>query len=339
MSRASGVAKVAGVAVGAAGALAGVGYFGQRLLAQRLRKQPDHDAARALAAPIYVEHRLDSFDAGSIYVVEKGEGPPIVLSHGVTNSIREWFFQLESLPRAGYRTIAFDHRGHGQSKVGTAGHSLDTLANDMRTVVEGLDLRGAVLVGHSMGGVAVQAFVTRYPEIAAERVAGIVLLSTLAKTPFGSHSTRTKGRIEQLTNHTPDMSWMWAAPNLGLLVARVGFGRDPQPSAVELVRQMMMECPPATRLESPRALIGLDLTEQLRKIDLPTLVIVGTADVLTPPAQAKLITRLIPGARLELFPGGGHMLMLERTAELDRLILEFARDVGAHAQHAGDIVR
>ncbi len=339
MSRASGVAKVAGVAVGAAGALAGVGYFGQRLLAQRLRRQPDRDAARALEAPTYVDHRLDSFDAGSIYVVEKGEGPPIVLSHGVTNSIREWFFQLESLPRAGYRTIAFDHRGHGQSKVGTAGHSLDTLANDMRTVVEGLDLRGAVLVGHSMGGVAVQAFVTRYPEIAAERVAGIVLLSTLAKTPFGSHSTRTKRRIEQITNHTPDMSWMWASPNLGLLIARVGFGRDPQPSAVELVRQMMLECPPETRLESPRALIGLDLTEQLPKIDLPTLVIVGTGDVLTPPAQAKLITRLIPGARLEVFPGGGHMLMLERTAELDRLLVEFARRVGAPAEHAGDLAR
>ena len=331
MSRASGVAKVAGVAIGATGALAGVGYFGQRLLARRLRNQPDYDAARALEAPVYIDHRLDSFDAGSIYVVEKGAGPPIVLSHGVTNSIREWFFQLESLPREGFRTIAFDHRGHGQSKVGTAGHSLDALAHDMRSVVEGLDLHDAVLVGHSMGGVAVQAFVTRYPEIAAARVAGIVLLSTLAKTPFGSHSTRTKRRIEQITNHTPDMSWMWSSPNLGLLVARVGFGRDPQPSHVELVRQMMMECPPATRLESPRALIGLDLTEELPKIDIPTLVIVGTADVLTPPAQAKLIARLIPGARLEVFPGGGHMLMLERTAELDRLIVEFARGVGAPA--------
>ena len=93
----------------------------------------------------------------------------------------------------------------------------------MRTVVEGLDLRDAVLVGHSMGGVAVQAFVTHFPEIAAERVAGIVLLSTLAKTPFGSHSTRTKKRIEQITNHAPDMSWVWGSPNFGLLVARLGF--------------------------------------------------------------------------------------------------------------------
>jgi pimeloyl-ACP methyl ester carboxylesterase len=339
VSRAQQVTKAAGAAVGVAGALAGAGYFAPRLLASRLRNKPDHDAARALAAPVYVDHRLDSFDGGSIYVVERGVGPPIVLSHGVTNSIREWFHQLEALPAAGFRTIAFDHRGHGQSKVGTAGHSLQTLANDVRSVVEGLDLRGAVLVGHSMGGVAVQAFVTQFPEIAAERVAGIVLLSTLATTPLGSHSTRTKRRIEQITNHAPDMSWVWSSPNLGLVIARIGFGRDPHPSHVELVRQMMMECPPATRLESPRALIGLDLTGALPHVALPTLVIVGTADVLTPPAQAKLIARLIPGARLEVFPGGGHMLMLERAAELDRLIIDFARGVETPAARAADIAR
>ena len=288
-----------------------------------------------------MDRRLDAFDGGSIYVVESGEGNPIVLSHGVTNSTREWFHQLESLPRAGFRTIAFDHRGHGQSKVGTAGHSLDTLANDMRTVVEGLDLHDAVLVGHSMGGVAVQAFVTRFPEIVAERVAGIVLLSTLAKTPFGSHSTRTKRRIEQITNHAPDMSWMWSSRNLGLVVARFGFGRDPRPSHLELVRQMMMECPPETRLEAPRALVGLDLTAELPTVRVPTMVVVGTSDILTPPAQARLIARLIPGARLEVFPGGGHMLMLERTAELDRLIIDFAHEVAATepARQASDVAR
>ena len=79
-------------------ALAGAGYAGQRVLASRLRHRPDGDAARALDAPVYVDRRLDAFDGGSIYLVETGEGPPIVLSHGVTNSIRSWFHQLESLP-------------------------------------------------------------------------------------------------------------------------------------------------------------------------------------------------------------------------------------------------
>jgi pimeloyl-ACP methyl ester carboxylesterase len=323
----SGVAKVAATTVGVAGAVAGAAYGAERVLARRVRSRPDGDAARALEAPVYIDRRLEAFDGGSIYVVENGEGPPIVLSHGVTNSIRTWVHQLETLPRAGFRTIAYDHRGHGQSRLGSAGHSVENLALDLKTVIEAYDLTGAVLVGHSMGGVAVEAFVTRYPDIAEQRVAGIVLLSTLATTPLGSSPTRTKRRIEQLTNRAPDMGWLWSSPNLGLLAARIGFGREPQPSHVELVRQMLAACPPETRLDAPRALIGLDLTHDLPHVRRPTLVIVGTADILTPPAQARLIAGLVPDARLEVFPGGGHMLMLERSDEIDRLIIEFAREV------------
>ena len=331
MSRIGTIGKVAGIATGAVAGLAGAGYAGQRLVAARLRRNPDGDAVRALEAPVYIDRRLPAFDGGSIYVVEEGAGPPIVFSHGVTNSIRSWFHQLEEFPRAGFRAIAYDHRGHGKSALGTAGHSLENLALDLKTVIEELDLRGAVLVGHSMGGVAVQGLVTQFPEFAAERVTGIVLLSTLAKTPLGSHSTRTKRRIEQITNHAPDMSWLWSSPNLGFLLARVGFGSNPQPSHVELVRQMLNECPPETRLDAPRALIGLDLTDDLPAVRIPTLVVVGTSDVLTPPAQARLIARLIPGARLEVFPGGGHMLMLERAEALDQMIIDFAHEVGAGA--------
>jgi 3-oxoadipate enol-lactonase len=97
---------------------------------------------------------------------------------------------------------------------------------------------------------------------------------------------------------------------------------------------MLNECPPETRLNAPRALIGLDLTDELPAVKIPTLVVVGTGDLLTPPAQARLIARLIPGARLEILAGGGHMLMLERAAELDRMIIEFAHEVGA-----GDVER
>jgi len=327
LSRVSSAAKLAGAAVGVAGAVAGVAYGGQRLLASRLRAQPDGDAARALEAPIYIDRRIAAFDGGSIYLVENGEGTPVVLSHGVTNSIRSWYYQLESLPRAGFRTIAYDHRGHGHSVLGRAGHSVENIASDMRTVLETLDLHDVVLVGHSMGGGAVQQFVTQFRDVAAERVAGIVLLSTFATTPLGSHSTRTKRRIERLTNHAPDMSWMWSSPNFGLLMARLGFGRDPQPSHVELVRQMLAECSSQTRLEAPRALIGFDLTAELPSVTIPALVVVGTADLLTPPAQARELVRLLPNARLEVFPGGGHMLMLERADELDRLIVEFAHEV------------
>ena len=327
------VARRVGIAAGTLGGVAGLAYGLQRLAATRMRRAPDGDARRALDAPGYLDHRLETHDRGTIYVVERGDelDPPIVLSHGVTLSVRTWFHQLEELPKEGFRTIAFDHRGHGRSVLGQEGHSLENLGRDVKTVLEGLDLHGAVLVGHSMGGVAVQSFVTRFPEVAAERVAGIVLLSTLAYTPFGSRSTRTKARLERISKRAPDAQLLWDAPNLGFLAARVGFGKNPHPSHVELVRTMMSECPPETRRDAPRVLVGLDLTRELPNVRIPTLVVGGTADVLTPSFEARRIAGLIPGARLELLRGGGHMLMLERTDELDRLIVDFAREVRAQA--------
>jgi pimeloyl-ACP methyl ester carboxylesterase len=322
-------AKRVGAVVGAVGTATGLAYGTTRLLAGRVRRAPDGDAPRALDSPAYVDHRIETHDRGTIYVVERGEelDPPIVLSHGVTLSVRTWFHQLEDLPKEGFRTIAFDHRGHGQSVLGEEGHSLENLGRDLKTLLERLDLRDAVLVGHSLGGVAVQSFVTQFPDIAAERVAGIVLLSTLAYTPLGSRSTRTKASIQRVLKRSPDAQWLWNAPNLGFLAARVGFGKEPHPSHVELVRKMMAECPPETRRDAPRVLVGLDLTHELPHVRVPTLVIGGTNDVLTPPSESRRMARLIPGARLELMPGGGHMLMLERTQELDRLIVEFARSV------------
>jgi non-heme chloroperoxidase len=317
--------------LGAAAGVAVTGWAAQRIAAGRARRRPDADARRALDVPIYVDHRLDSHDRGTIYVVETGEAsdPPIVLSHGVTLSVRTWFHQLELLPKDGFRAVAYDHRGHGDSVLGDAGHSLDALAEDVRTVLLWLDLRDAILVGHSMGGVAVQSFVLQYPELARERVRGIVLLSTLAKSPFGSRSTQMKSRLERVFNRVPDSSLLWQRKNLGFLAARVGFGRDPHPSHVELVRRMMLACEPTTRRDAPRVLVGLDLTDKLPTIDLPALIVGGTADVLTPPAYAEELARLIPRARMELLEGGGHMLMLEQAEELERLIVDFAREVGA----------
>ncbi len=329
-------ARRLGIAAAAVGGVAAAVYGTERIVAARLRRAPDDDARRVLEAPMYIDHQLDTHDRGTIYVVENGEidAPPIVLSHGVTLSVRTWYYQLEDLPKDGFRAVAFDHRGHGRSVLGEEGHTLENLGRDFKAVLEGLDLRNAVLVGHSMGGVAVQSFVTQFPDVAAERVAGIVLLSTLAYTPLGSRPTRTKARIEQLTKRTPDTTWLWARPDLGFLLARVGFGKQPRPSHVELVRRMMLECPHETRRDAPRVLVGLDLTPALPDVEIPTLVIGGTADLLTPPFEARRMANLIPGAQLQLLDGGGHMLMLERREELHRLIADFAREVQEPARRS-----
>ena len=325
-SRRSGGRLARGGAV--AGGVAAGAYGAQRLAARRLRHRPDPHTDVQREPAVDVVHDLTSHDGGSIHVVERGGGTPIVFSHGLTLSARTWVRQFEALPGEGFRVIAFDHRGHGESVAGATGHSIENLARDLCSVLEGLDLHDAVIVGHSMGGVAAQAFALRYPLVVADRVDGMVLLSTIASTPLADpRAAWLKGVVRRLTGLIPDASPIWRARNLGLLLARVGFGRDAKPSDVEMVRQMMLACPAETRREAPRAMLGVDLTAELPKIRVPTLVIAGAADVITPPWEARRIASLIAGARCELFEGGGHMLMLEQPARLNGLIAEFARRV------------
>ena len=128
-----------------------------------------------------------------------------------------------------------------------------------------------------------------------------------------------------MVNVGPDVGTFMRQRNLGLLLARIGFGDDPHPSHVEATREMLAACGKTTTREAVSALLHLDLTEGLPELQVPTLVVVGTADALTPPRDARRIAELVPGARLVEYPGGGHMLMYERTDEVDALIMDFAR--------------
>jgi pimeloyl-ACP methyl ester carboxylesterase len=318
--------KAAGVAGGLLGAAVGTAVAAERVAARRLRSAPDPDADRELLLEFDRFWRLPSHDGGETYVVERGDGPVILLSHGVTLSIRTWAKQFHTLVDAGYRVVAFDHRGHGESKVGGSGHAVENLAADVRTVLEGLDLHDVVIVGHSMGGIATQSFCIHHPDIARERVAGIVLLSSLARSPLAGRPG-IAGASVWMADHLPDGAAALRARNLGLVLARLGFGRDPAPSHVEATRQMIVATSPETRRDAVAALAGLDLTDRLGEIDVPTLIVCGTSDLITPIAESRRMARRIPGAELLEVPGGGHMLMFERTAVVDAAIVEFAKRV------------
>lgn len=325
--------KTVGVAAGVAAGIAGSAYVAQRAALAAIRRRPDPDAGTLGELEFDDVRRLPSHDGGTVYTVRRGGGPPMVLSHGVTITSRVWVKQFRSLPDQGVQAIAFDHRGHGGSAVGESGYSVDNLAADMRTVIEGLDLRDVVLVGHSMGGVAVQAFALRHPDVLHDRVRGLVLVSTLAKTSV-STSRQLRCLAERVTGSF-DLRTVMNRPNLGSMFARIGFGREPVASQVELNRQMLAGCDSATARAATTALLGLDLTGELPQLDIPTLVLGGTADVITPPSEARRLAELIPGARLHLFEGAGHMLMLERSDEFDALLLDFARDLGVLPATAG----
>ena len=227
----------------------------------RLRNDPT-TTLRALDAPSTSITGLDSFDGGSIYVVEQGDGPPIVLSHGVTNSIRDVVLpaRVAAAGRVPHDRVRPPRSRRVEGRRPRVTRSRPW-RDDMRSVVEGLDLRDAVLVGHSMGGVAVQAFVTQYPgDRGRARGGHRVALDAgahAARVAFDPHEAAHRADHESRARHELDVVVAEPRPRSS---PALGFGRDPQPSHVELVRQMMTECPPETRLESPRALIGLDLT-------------------------------------------------------------------------------
>lgn len=319
-----GVAALASAGFAAAGA--GIWAL-ERNVVKRLRRGEDPDQGADFA--IHEDERLVARtpDGAELAVYARGhhDAPTIVFVHGWTLAARVWTKQFADLPDRGFRVVAYDQRGHGASTSGHEGFSDETLGLDLATVLESLDLRDVVVVGHSMGGLAVQAFCSWHPEVAAERVRGVVLLSTLARTmigdPFG-------GLIEQVAARVPDMTWVMARPDLGFLLSRAGFGRDALPSHIEFTRRLTTECATTTRRDAGRMLLDIDLTERLADIDLPALVVVGSADLLTPVKGAELIHEGLPKSRLEIVEGAGHMIMLERPREFEEMIAEFAAEVG-----------
>lgn len=318
------------VAAGAAVA----GYALERAVSGRVRRRPD-PAASDDFSPLddAVHHILDTDDGGRLHVVERGSGPPLVLLHGVTLSALTWHYQLVDLADR-FRVVAIDHRGHGQSECGDGGYAPERLAQDVAGALVELDLRDAVIVGHSMGGMVAMRLAVDHPDLVAERVRGLVLLSTTpnvgARVPGWATLVRVTGPVAtrgmRASARLP--GGFFAASDLAYALTRIGFGREALPTHVELGRLMLASHSPLVLSELWDGLVGFDIRDRLGEITTPTLVIGGTRDNVTPLHHAKEIARGIPGARLEVVRDGGHMLMLERRFELNDLLERWIKDLG-----------
>ena len=323
----------AGIVLGTAAGIAGLAYAAPRLLAAPVRRRLGTDD-RPLEMPDTDETFVESFDGARLRVLSRGEGPVILLSHGVLLSARTWVRQFQTWPELGFRVVAFDHRGHGGSTVGESGHAIEHLAQDVRVLLSVLDRSDVTLVGHSMGGFAAQAFALRFPELAKEHLRGLVLLSTTSRTPLSSRIPMARRLMTTIARGGPDAQRVLSRPDLGFALTRVGLGRGACAEQVEFTRRMLIETDPGEARDAVLSLLDFDLTSELAAIDTPTLVVAGGADLLTPSWEARRTARAIPGARLEIIAGGGHMLMLERPAELADLVLDFARNCGVPASGA-----
>lgn len=242
-----------------------------------------------------------------------------VLAHCWTGDRRIWA-PVARLLAEEHRVVTWDHRGHGASTIGDAGLTIDALADDVRAVLEHVDATDAVLVGHSMGGMASQAFAIRHPEVARRRLRGLALVATacdsVARTPV------VKVLLPGL--RAPGVTWTLALPRVGPALVRWTVGEIACISHLHAVRETFVATPASTRDALAMAMSAMDLSDGLPAIDLPVTVVSGTRDLLTPPARSRRIVELIPGARLEVIPGAGHMLPCEAPGRLAEILLASA---------------
>ena len=203
--------KRTGLVAGATAGAIGLAYATERALVARLRHRDDPDAGDELVPEFDEARILDSHDGGTIYTISRGEGPLVVFCHGVTLSSRVWAKQFASFPAAGFRAVAFDSPWPRRVDVPAAPATRSTTSpTTCAPSLEELDLHDVVLVGHSMGGMAVQVFAIRHPAVVAERVSGLVLLSTLVAQPGERRQARAR-RLERMVNVGPDVACVHAS--------------------------------------------------------------------------------------------------------------------------------
>jgi non-heme chloroperoxidase len=279
-----------------------------------------------------VHHDVATSDGGVIHAVELGQGPPIVLVHGVTLSGAVWVRQFAALSDR-HRVIAIDQRGHGPSVAGGDGYSFDRLALDVLDVLDDLAVRDAVLVGHSMGGMVSLTAALADPDRMAKHVAGLVLVGTTAGPITGVPLWPVvTGGMTALTHRTlasAEQRGRGLVPgeDLASWSTRVAFGSRPTPLDLELTRSLISAMSPSAMADLLVSLVGFDVRARLGEIRLPTRVVVGSRDLLLPPFHARRLAAAIPHAVLQVLLGCGHMVMLERPDELNELLAQFSESL------------
>ena len=260
---------------------------------------------------------VEAKDGTSLFYNDWGSGTPVVLIHGWPLNADMWEYQASTLASGGLRVIAYDRRGFGRSDQPWSGYDYDTLADDLAAVMDHLDLRGAVLVGFSMGGGEVARYLSRH---GAGRVAKAVLVSCvtpmLLKTedhPEGVDRSVFDSMVAGLKKDRPTFlaTFGKAFFGAGLLNFTVTDG------ILEWSRELALQASPKATVDCVRAFSETDFRPDMKAFTVPTLVIHGDADATVPPdITGKVAAASIPGAKLLMYPGAPHGLFF---TEKDRL--------------------
>jgi len=249
--------------------------------------------------------------------------PTIVFVHGVLCTLDTWHYQRLAL-RGTVRMVFMDHRSHGASDIADRESStIDNLAADLRAVIEACTSGPVVLVGHSMGGMTIMQLAADHPELFGDQLVGAMLISTSSHLPLVSNPALRR-LVPVARRIGPVLDW-GRGFNSFSVVRHWGLGPNAQERHVDMTNEMVLRAPTRVITDFHPMFAGLDVRHALETLSVvPTVVVGGTHDSVTPLSHSRRIADDIAGSSLVIFEDVGHMAMFEEHVRVTELILELA---------------